>query len=37
MTMKTMLKMENREVAVSNLDKVFYPRTGFTKGQVIDY
>jgi bifunctional non-homologous end joining protein LigD len=22
---------------VSNLDKVFYPRTGFTKGQVIDY
>jgi bifunctional non-homologous end joining protein LigD len=24
-------------VPVSRLDKVFYPRTGFTKGQVIDY
>jgi bifunctional non-homologous end joining protein LigD len=34
---KTMLKVENREVAVSNLDKVFYPEAGFTKGQVIDY
>lgn len=24
-------------MAVSNLDKVFYPKTGFTKGQMIDY
>jgi len=24
-------------VTVSNLDKVLYPHTGFTKGQVIDY
>ena len=24
-------------VDVSNLDKVFYPKTGFTKGHVIDY
>ena len=32
-----MLKVEKREVAVSNLDKVFYPETGFTKGEVIDY
>jgi bifunctional non-homologous end joining protein LigD len=34
---KTTLKVGKREVAVSNLDKVFYPETGFTKGQVIDY
>ncbi len=33
----TLLKIGGREVAVSNLDKVFYPQTGFTKGQVIDY
>jgi bifunctional non-homologous end joining protein LigD len=26
-----------RELAISNLDKVMYPRTGFTKGEVIDY
>lgn len=37
MSAKTMLKVGKREVAVSNLDKVFYPDTGFTKGQVIDY
>jgi bifunctional non-homologous end joining protein LigD len=26
-----------RELTVSNLDKVFYPEGGFTKGQLIDY
>jgi len=26
-----------RELSISNLDKVLYPATGFTKGQVIDY
>ena len=26
-----------RRLSLSNLDKVFYPETGFTKGQVIDY
>jgi bifunctional non-homologous end joining protein LigD len=26
-----------RELSISNLDKVMYPQTGFTKGQVIDY
>jgi bifunctional non-homologous end joining protein LigD len=31
------LKVGDREVPVSRLDKVFYPATGFTKGQVIDY
>ncbi len=31
------LKVGGASVEVSNLDKVFYPETGFTKGQVIDY
>src|ERR1043165_6758913 len=31
------LEIEGREVTLSNLDKVMYPATGFTKGQVIDY
>lgn len=34
---QTILKVLDSEVPVSNLGKVFYPRTGFTKGQVIDY
>ncbi len=29
--------IDGRELAISNLDKVFYPESGFTKGQVIDY
>lgn len=31
------LDVAGRQVAVSNLDKVLYPKTGFTKGDVIDY
>src|SRR5205807_7580679 len=27
----------DRKIQVSNLDKVLYPKAGFTKGQVIDY
>src|SRR6516225_6131197 len=34
---ETSLNVNGRNVPVSNLDKVFYPETGFTKGQVIDY
>ncbi|HLW94921.1 MAG TPA: DNA ligase D [Solirubrobacteraceae bacterium] len=30
-------RVDGRELVLSNLDKVLYPRTGFTKGQVIDY
>jgi bifunctional non-homologous end joining protein LigD len=26
-----------KSVPVSNLDKIFYPKTGFTKADVIDY
>jgi bifunctional non-homologous end joining protein LigD len=33
----TTLKVGKREVPLTNLDKVLYPETGFTKGQVIDY
>ena len=29
--------MDGRELVISNLDKVLYPTTGFTKGQMIDY
>ena len=31
------LRIDDRDVAVTNLDKVLYPETGFTKAQVIDY
>ena len=31
------VEVEGRMLSLSNLDKVFYPRTGFTKGQVIEY
>jgi bifunctional non-homologous end joining protein LigD len=29
--------IEGRQLKLSNLDKVLYPESGFTKGQVIDY
>jgi bifunctional non-homologous end joining protein LigD len=31
------VNIEGRRLPLSNLDKVLYPETGFTKGQVIDY
>jgi bifunctional non-homologous end joining protein LigD len=31
------IRAGSREVDVSNLDKIFYPAAGFTKGDVIDY
>jgi bifunctional non-homologous end joining protein LigD len=34
---ETLLTVENRQLPVSNLDKILYPKTGFTKGQVVDY
>jgi bifunctional non-homologous end joining protein LigD len=33
----TQLKVAGKTVAVSNLNKVFYPKSGFTKGNLIDY
>jgi bifunctional non-homologous end joining protein LigD len=37
MRSKSQLEVGGRKLEVSNLEKVFYPKTGFTKGQVIDY
>jgi len=34
---KATLEVDGQKVDVSNLDKIFYPKTGFTKGEVIDY
>jgi bifunctional non-homologous end joining protein LigD len=31
------VEVEGRRLKLTNLDKVLYPETGFTKGQVIDY
>jgi bifunctional non-homologous end joining protein LigD len=31
------LRVAGHEIELTNLDKVMYPETGFTKGQVIDY
>ncbi len=31
------VEIEGRRIVLRNLDKVFYPETGFTKGDVLDY
>jgi bifunctional non-homologous end joining protein LigD len=33
----TEVRIDGRRLRVTNLDKVLYPATGFTKGQVVDY
>ena len=37
MAASTRTTIGGRELAVSNLEKVLYPQSGFTKGQLIDY
>ena len=37
MTKKQIIKVGSRELSISNLDKVYYPESGFTKGQVITF
>jgi bifunctional non-homologous end joining protein LigD len=37
MAKKAELLVDDRKLQVSNLDKVLYPKAGFTKAQVIDY
>ncbi|MEY2572596.1 MAG: bifunctional non-ous end joining protein LigD, partial [Verrucomicrobiota bacterium] len=37
MSEKAQLVVDGKKLAVSNLNKVLYPKAGFTKGQVIDY
>jgi bifunctional non-homologous end joining protein LigD len=34
---KNVLKLDGREVELTNLDKLMYPKAGFNKAQVIDY
>jgi bifunctional non-homologous end joining protein LigD len=36
-TSDSVLKVGNRSVPVSRLSKIFYPKPGFTKAQIIDY
>jgi bifunctional non-homologous end joining protein LigD len=33
----TLVEIEGRQLKLTNLDKVLYPASGFTKGEVIDY
>ncbi|MDQ2748225.1 MAG: non-homologous end-joining DNA ligase [Actinomycetota bacterium] len=37
MAEKVAVEVDGRHLTLSNLDKVLYPSTGFTKGEVIDY
>jgi bifunctional non-homologous end joining protein LigD len=37
MTNSQTIEIEGKTLTLTNLDKVLYPATGFTKGQVIDY
>lgn len=37
MTKRSEVEIEGRRLSLSNLDKVLYPKAGFTKAQVIDY
>jgi bifunctional non-homologous end joining protein LigD len=37
MSAGTTVEIEGRSLTLSNPDKIFYPETGFTKGEVIDY
>ena len=34
---RSTVEVDGRRLALSNLDKVLYPETGFTKGEVVDY
>lgn len=37
MSKPSIVEIEGKHLSLTNLDKVLYPKTGFTKGQVIDY
>jgi bifunctional non-homologous end joining protein LigD len=37
MPKRQQIEIDGREVSVSNLDKVYFPETGFTKGEVIGF
>ena len=35
--MEQTLTVEKKEIPITRVDKIFYPKTGFTKGEMIDY
>ena len=37
MSNATVVEVGGEKLSLTNMDKVLYPATGFTKGQVIDY
>lgn len=37
MSKKQQIQVEGRELSISNVEKVFFPESGFTKGQVINF
>ena len=37
MSAPTIVEVEGRKLKLTNLEKVLYPATGFTKGQVVDF
>ncbi len=37
MSSKVLVDVEGHQLALTNLEKVLYPKVGFTKGQVLDY
>jgi bifunctional non-homologous end joining protein LigD len=37
MPKKQIIEVEGRELAISNVDKVYFPESGFTKGEVIAF
>ncbi len=37
MSAPTIVEVQGRKLKLTNLDKVLYPATGFTKGQVVDF
>jgi len=36
-TGSSIVEVEGRELKLTNLDKVLYPKAGFSKGEVVDY
>src|ERR1043165_2617403 len=37
MPKKQLIQIDGRELALSNLEKVYFPESGFTKGEVIEF
>src|ERR1700683_4797110 len=37
MSAPTIVDVQGRKLKLTNLDKILYPATGFTKGEVVDY